>query len=306
MAIPKYYEFFPAVMASLNGNASRTNKEIIDFCAEYFDLSEEERSEKLQSGELVFANRVGWAKTYLSKAGLICKVDRGIYALTEEGKNAVGYGCDKITYSFLMRYDSFKEFVKNNANRNAVKSTNNNVDETAQSPTEMLDDAVKALNTNLADDLLEEILKMDPYKFESLVVTLLIKMGYGRLQENQDAVTKKSGDDGIDGIVSADKFGFDSIYIQAKRWKKDSTIGRPEVQKFLGALAGQGATKGLFITTARFTNEAVQFAQRQLNQKIVLINGKELADLMIEYNLGVSVVQTYEVKKIDTDYFEDA
>ena len=169
----------------------------------------------------------------------------------------------------------------------------------------MLDSAVKKLNASLADDILEEIMKISPYSFEKLVVDLLFKMGYGKAKDNPDAVTQKSGDEGIDGIVSADKFGFDAIYIQAKQWKTDSTVSRPEIQKFLGALAGQGATKGIFITTAQFSKEAKAFANKQLHSKIILVDGQELAALMIEYNLGVSINRVYEVKRIDTDYFNE-
>ena len=154
-------------------------------------------------------------------------------------------------------------------------------------------------------DVMSELLKMSPYDFENLIVRLLIKMGYGTLKQNEMAVTPKSGDEGIDGIVSADKFGFDSIYIQAKKWRSDSTVGRPEIQKFLGALAGQGATKGIFITTAHFSKEAIAFAEKQLHQKIVLVDGNQLTELMIEYNLGVSVVETYVVKRVDYDFFND-
>ena len=154
-------------------------------------------------------------------------------------------------------------------------------------------------------DVMSELLKMSPYDFENLIVRLLIKMGYGTLKQNEMAVTPKSGDEGIDGIVSADKFGFDSIYIQAKKWRSDSTVGRPEIQKFLGALAGQGATKGIFITTAHFSKEAIAFAGKQLHQKIVLVDGIQLTELMIEYNLGVSVVETYVVKRVDYDFFND-
>ena len=142
-------------------------------------------------------------------------------------------------------------------------------------------------------------------EFEHLIVELLIKMGYGTMEENKDAVTSRSGDEGIDGIVSADKFGFDSIYIQAKQWKKGSVVGRPEIQKFMGALAGQGAAKGIFITTAQFSKEAVNYAAKQLNIKIILVNGEQLAKLMIEYDLGVSAVATYTVKRIDTDFFNE-
>lgn len=168
-----------------------------------------------------------------------------------------------------------------------------------------MESALSELNSDLADELTAEIMKISPYEFERLVAKLLIAMGYGTMEGNPDAVTKKSGDEGIDGVVSADKFGFDSIYIQAKQWQPDSVVGRPEVQKFLGALAGQGASKGIFITTAKYSREAAEFAAKQLHSKIVLVDGKQLAKLMIEYDLGVSSVATYKIKRIDSDFFDE-
>ncbi|MBR0233023.1 MAG: restriction endonuclease, partial [Synergistaceae bacterium] len=173
-----------------------------------------------------------------------------------------------------------------------------------QTPQELIENAISELKSVLIDKLLTEINNMNPYDFERLVVDLLLKMGYGSPEQNQDAVTKKSGDEGLDGIVKADRFGFDAVYTQAKKWKEDSFVGRPEIQKFLGAVAGQGATKGLYITTGQFTKEAKDFAARQLNHKIILIDGKQLAELMIEYDLGVTTVKTYPIKRIDSDYFD--
>ena len=168
-----------------------------------------------------------------------------------------------------------------------------------------MESALDELNNELSNDLMSEIMKISPFEFERLVVKLLIKMGYGTMEENKNAVTSKSCDEGIDGIVSADKFGFDSIYIQAKQWKPDSVVSRPEIQKFLGALAGQGASKGMFITTAQFSKEAVSFASKQLHSKIVLVDGKQLTKLMIDYDLGVSTVATYTIKRIDSDFFNE-
>lgn len=173
----------------------------------------------------------------------------------------------------------------------------------AQSPMEAIDIALAQLKSELEDNLLVEVLKMDEYDFEKLVVDLLVKMGYRKPEQNTDAVTKKSGDEGIDGIVKADRFGFDAVYTQAKKWKEKSYIGRPEVQKFLGAMVGQGAMKGLFITTGQFTSGALEFVKKQLNHKIVLVDGKQLAELMIEYGLGVTTVDMLKIQRIDTDYF---
>ena len=304
MSVPKYYEFFPAVMECMKDGKEYTSKEICDYCSHYFKLSSEELSEKLKSGQTVFLNRVGWARTYLCKGGLIEKTKRAVYKLTNEGLLAIKDGTDQITFDYLMKYKSFRDFAKRTFNKKENIQSNASTNED-RSPAELLEYAVDQLNANLADDLLSEVMKISPFEFEHLVVKLLIEMGYGTLKENKDAVTKKSGDEGIDGIVSADKFGFDSIYIQAKQWKPDTAVGRPEIQKFMGALAGQGATKGIFITTAKFTKEAIDYASKQLNIKIILVDGDQLAKLMIEYDLGVSTVSMYTVKRIDSDFFNE-
>lgn len=306
MSVPKYHAFFPAVMECLKDGEIHTSKETLDYCSKYFSLNEEDLNEKLKSGQTVLSNRVGWARTYLSKAGLIEKNKRGTYIITNEGKKAICDGCEKITFQYLTKYPSFNDFAKRTFNKKENKksdSINNN--DSDKSPAELLDYAIDQLNANLADELLEEVMKISPYDFERLVVKLLIQMGYGSMEINQNAVTKKSGDEGIDGVVNADKFGFDSIGIQAKQWKADNSIGRPEIQRFLGALVGQGLTKGIFITTAQFTKEAINYAEKQLNCKLVLIDGEQLAKLMIEFDLGVSTISTYKVKRIDTDFFNE-
>lgn len=302
MPVPKYYEFFPYVLKCLSDKKNHSMKEIAEYCANCAKLTEEDKRETISSGMPVYTNRVGWARTYLSKAGLVERVARSVYHLTPLGEQAVAYGADKIDLDYLRQFDSFNEFSNS---KNTVKDKENAVTDKDESPQEQIDSSIRKINSSLQDDLMSEVLKMSPYDFENLIVRLLIKMGYGTLKQNEDAVTKKSGDEGIDGIVSADKFGFDSIYIQAKKWQTSSTVGRPEIQKFLGALAGQGATKGIFITTAHFSKEAIDFANKQLHQKIVLVDGDQLSKLMIEYDLGVSVVETYVVKRIDYDYFNN-
>ncbi len=239
----------------------------------------------------------------MRKAKLIESPKRGTAQITERGKNAEKSGVENITLSFLQQFKEFKDFQHPN------KIKENEADdiigiENSESPQEQIESAIMKLNSSLADDLMVEIKKISPYDFERLVVQLLIKMGYGSLNLNPDAVTKKSGDEGIDGIVSADRFGFDTVYVQAKQWDKAS-VGRPEIQKFLGALAGQGATKGLFITTSNFSKEAKDFANKNLQSKIVLIDGQNLCNLMIEFDLGVSTVEIYKIKRIDSDYFND-
>ena len=304
MAVPKYYEFFPCVIRFLSDGKTHTTKEIIEYCSKEFNLTDEDKNERTSSGQLTYVGRITWATVYLKKAGLAESPKRAHLQITKEGKKALKNGEENITLDYLNQFDSFKEFKGRTDNKKEEKPQRD-VFKEDESPEEMLDTAVKRLNASLADDLLEEIMKISPFDFEKLVVDLLFKMGYGKPKDNTDAVTSKSGDEGIDGIVSADKFGFDAIYIQAKQWKTDSTVGRPEIQKFLGALAGQGATKGIFITTAQFSKEAKAFADKQLHSKIILVDGQELAELMIEYNLGVSTNRVYEVKRIDTDYFNE-
>lgn len=302
MAVPKYYEFMPSIIKCLGDGKVHSLKELNDYCAKSFDLTDADRSETISSGQNKLHNRVGWAKSYLKKAGLIESTKRAHFQLTEEGRKALDQGAECVTLDYLSQFDSFNEFQGRQLNYDTVDSPIivHNV-----SPQERIEAALTELNNELADELMAEVMKISPYEFEQLVVKLLITMGYGRPQDNPDAVTRKSGDEGIDGIVSADKLGFDSIYIQAKQWKSGSVVGRPEIQKFLGALAGQGATKGIFITTAQFTKDAIAFASKQLHSKIVLVDGQQLAKLMIEYNLGVSTIATYQVKRIDSDFFSE-
>lgn len=302
MPVPKYYQFFPSILDCLADGKEHNLKEVAEYCANKFNLSDEDKRETLPSGQARYLTRLGWARTYLKKAGLIDRTSRSVYVITDLGEEAVRNGSSNVDLEYLRRFDSFNEFSnpKSTQPDNCV-----DINKKEESPQEQLELSIREINSSLCDSLMSELLKMSPYDFENLIVRLLIKMGYGTLKQNETAVTPKSGDEGIDGIVSADKFGFDSIYIQAKKWRSDTKVGRPEIQKFLGALAGQGATKGIFITTAHFSKEAIAFAEKQLHQKIVLVDGNQLTELMIEYNLGVSVVETYVVKRVDYDFFND-
>lgn len=299
MSVPKYNEFFQPIMEYMEDENIHNIKELRDFCCKYYNLTEQDLKLTLPSKkQSLFYNRVFWAKTYLVKAGLIENVSRAQYCLTDRGKEAITNGVENITLSYLKKYESFRTFIgidNKNKGNDLLKE-----EKLPDNPKEIIESSVKQINQSLSDNLMQEILKMEWYDFEKLVVLLLKKMGYG-----EPTTTKKTGDGGIDGLVKADKFGFDTIYVQAKLWKPESTVSRPEIQKFLGALAGQGASKGLFITTAKFSDEAIQFAQRHLQQKIVLVDGNTLTNLMIEYNLGVSIEITYEVKRMDYDFFNE-
>lgn len=240
-------------------------------------------------------------RTYLKKAGLIDSPARGVFILTAEGSKVLMENPPVLNDDFLNRYESFRAFK--NPDLSAAQTVSPALSE--DTPQDIFDKAFMQINASLADELLTEIMKQPPFFFERLVVKLLERMGYGGSLPNAGTVTPQTGDEGIDGIIREDKLGFSLIYIQAKCWNLDKTIGRPEIQKFVGALAGQGAAKGLFITTARFTKEAVAYAEKQHTTKVVLVDGAMLAKLMIEYNLGVSTETTYEIKKLDTDFFND-
>lgn len=310
MAIPKYDSMYREFLEALSDGKCHKISEIRDSIAEKFHITDEERKQLLPSGkQQLFNNRVTWTCAYLKGACLIENISRGVYQLSNLGKKVILEAPEKIDNDFLSQFSSFRQFTSskkektNSASTESISTVQNPLSD--QTPQDILDDAYDKINAALMEDVLSEIMKQTPAFFELLVVKLLTQMGYGGSLEGAGTVTRISGDEGIDGIIKEDKLGFDKIYIQANRWDRHSTVGRPEIQKFVGALAGQGASKGLFITTAQFSKEAKEYAGKQHTTKIVLIDGIALAKLMIEYNLGVSVEATYEIKKIDSDFFDD-
>ena len=305
MELPKYHQMYRAFLEVLMDGKIHSLKEVKKHVIKCFKLSDDQLAELLPSGRrTIFENRISWCRTYLSKAQLIDSPGKGQYKITKNGIRIYNEN-SAIDNKTLKQFPTFVEFISRNTsisdNQKQEENTETNDDET---PQETLERMYLKINQSLANDVLEEVCEMNPYKFESLVVDLLVKMGYGRLQYKSH-VTRKSGDEGIDGVVTADKLGFDSIYIQAKRYNKDYSVGRPDIQKFVGALAGQGAQKGIFITTSTYTKDAITFAGKNLNYKLVLIDGNRLAELMLEYELGVSTQYTYQVKQIDRDYFSE-
>lgn len=306
MAVPKFFDFLPVVLQVLLDETEKTVKQIREESISALNVSEEDCKELLPSGrQRTVDNRVNWAVTYLKNAKLICSVRRGVYVITAEGHKAYADVGDKLDLAYLERYESFRVFHgQSNEISNCGKSQDLPAEDT---PQDMFDKAYSQINAALAEELLTVVMERSPRFFEQLVVDLLLKMGYGSTIDSTGFVVGKSGDEGIDGIIREDKLGFSNIYIQAKRWDPiNMTVGRPEIQKFVGALAGQGASKGLFITTTTFTKEAVNYADKQLAAKIVLVDGRQLTRLMIEYGIGVSIQSTYTIKKIDSDYFDDA
>ena len=296
MAVPKFDELMkPLLTAVMDGEVYKIT-DITAMLAKELNLSAEDVSEMLPSGrQTVFRNRVGWAKTYLKKAGLIESPARATVVITEAGKQVIADAPEKIDTKYLERFPAFMEFSS------AVGQSFDDDSTLSQkltdlTPDDQLEDAYKQINASLASDLLSEVLKITPYTFEKLVVDLLSKMGYGTVAYGSHA-TVASGDDGIDGVIMEDKLGFSLIYMQAKEWAPDRVVGQPDIQSFVGAIAGKHGD-GLFVTTAKFSQKAKDYAN---THHIILIDGERLANLMIEYNFCVSTRKTFEIKAIDTD-----
>ena len=303
MPIPDYQSaMLPLLKLVADGREYKFN-DLVETLSEQFKLTEEEKSELLPSGQtFLFGSRVGWARTYLKKAGLLDSPKRAMVVITERGKAVLAQKPKKIDVSLLRQFSEFVEFQTPKRNDNPIDGPVLINETSTQTPDETLDSAYQSIRKALAQELLNKVVSLSPAFFERLVVQLLVNMGYGGSIKDAGKAIGKSGDEGIDGTIKEDKLGLDIIYIQAKKWTPGNVVGRPELHKFVGALAGQGAKKGVFITTSSFTKEAMEYAPRN-ETKIVLIDGEQLTQLMIDYNLGVTVQQTYEIKRMDNDYF---
>ena len=304
MAIPTYEDCMLPLMKIAEDGKEHLFREATDALINQFNLTEKEKQELLPSGSaFVINNRIGWARTYLTKAGLLLKTKRGYFRISEEGKKLLQKEPAFINTKMLKEYDAFNEFQTTKEPDNSENNkTEHNIQQSI-TPHELLESGYLSIKNELADELLSTIKNISPSKFEKLVIDLLVKMGYGGSIKEAATVVGKSGDEGIDGIIKEDKLGLDVIYIQAKKWDS-GTIGRPEIQKFAGALLGKKAKKGIFITTSTFTNEAKKYVT-DIDAKIILLDGKQLTELMIENNLDVSTQDVYTIKRIDSDYFEE-
>ncbi|MCB0845662.1 MAG: restriction endonuclease [Bacteroidetes bacterium] len=301
--IPDYQSIMLPLLKHIADGKVYRFRDLIDELATEFKLSEEELKELLPSGQQpIFNNRVGWANTYMKKAGLIKSEKRGYLQITDLGQKVLSDNPQQINVGFLKQFQSFKEFTDPRKNGTTKAQQIEEITEEDQTPEEMLEYAHQKLTNDLSQELIETIKECSPGFFEKLVVDLLIAMGYGGSRVDAGRAIGKTNDGGIDGIIKEDKLGLDIIYIQAKRW--ENTVPTREVRDFAGALLAKKAKKGVFITTSDFPKSAIEFVN-QIEPKLILIDGKRLGELLIEFNVGVSTQQTYTVKKIDSDYFEE-
>ncbi len=300
MPIPDYQTLMLPLLRFLSDEKEHKLEEAIAALSEEFGLTPNERQTMLPSGQqTVIRNRAGWARTYMAKAGLIDSVRRGFFRLSEKGKAVLSSRPERIDIHFLEQFPEFVAFRDLHHNQGEEKKE---ASASAETPEEAFDAAYQRLRADLEADVLEQVKVASPAFFERIVVELLVNMGYGGNLHDAGQAVGHVGDGGIDGIIKEDRLGLDVIYIQAKRW--DATVGRPEIQKFVVALGGNRAKKGVFITTSGFSKDAIDFVDR-IDSKIVLIDGQTLSRLMVDHGVGVSKIQSYEVKKVDADYFSE-
>lgn len=309
MAVPDYQSLMLPLLkfAEKKGDETSTS-EAVEALANELGLTEDDLKEMLPSGiQSTFVNRVGWASTYMKKAGLLEATRRGFYQITDRGRDLLKKQPKVINVKLLKQYPEFIEFQQLKGTRSGDKGTDSKTvsdDISSATPSEALESAYENLRDELANELLSKLKHTSPAFFERVVVELLVKMGYGGSRADAGKAIGRSGDGGIDGIIKEDKLGLDVVYIQAKRWD-NNPVGRPDVMQFAGALQAQRANKGIFITTSRFTDDARSYVS-QIGIKIVLIDGEQLTSLMIDHEVGVSTVSLYPVKKVDSDYFEES
>lgn len=302
MTVPDYESLMLPLLSALGDGEEHEVAALRDHLATGLRLTETDRAEMLPSGKQpVFDNRVGWAKTYLDKAGLVVSVRRGVYRITDLGEKVLAQKPQRIDRDFLSQFDSFKEFVQRQHEEEAAPIPGA-APAAAATPEEVLESAYRQIRKKVEADLLAAVMKSSPRFFEKLVVDLLVKMGYGGDIKDAGKALGRSHDGGLDGVIKEDHLGLDAIYVQAKRWQNN--VGRPELQGFTGSLESERARKGVFITTSGFTGEAKEFVKR-IEKKVVLIDGPLLAAYMVDFGIGVNSVTTYDIKRVDSDYFTE-
>jgi restriction system protein len=305
MPIPDFQSLMRPLLQAHADGKEHINRDLVSQLAVQFELSDEDRRELLPSGVArVFDNRIGWAKSHISQAGLITAPRRAISVISERGREALLHHPERIDLRVLNGFEEYREF------RNRRKTPGENDGDTpelevqnSQTPEELLESAYLQVRRQIEAELLSQIKSSPPEFLERVVVDLVVRMGYGGSRKDAGEALGRSGDEGIDGIIKEDPLGLDIIYLQAKRW--EGTVGRPEIQKFAGALQGQRARKGIFITTSTFSADALEYTSR-IDTKIILIDGPRLSKLMFDHGVGVATASNYEVKRIDSDYFTDS
>lgn len=306
MSIPDFQSFFHPFLKFSSDQTEHSLNEIRDYLTKYFSLSEGDKAEKVPSGtQTKFDNRIYWTKSYFIKAKLIKGTKRAHFIITDRGQKFLAHHQDTITIKDLKNIEEFKAVSAGNSkNETNSEDSVNDYTEDSKTPLENLEDSFLFIQKQLANELLEKIKTNSWQFFEDLVVDLMVQMGYGGSRNTAREKIKRTNDEGIDGIINEDKLGLDVIYLQAKRWTKNNGIGRPEIQKFVGALHGKRAKKGVFITTGYFAKNSYGYV-KTIDPKVILIDGIKLSNLMIEYNLGTTTVESYHIKKLDLDYFEE-
>jgi restriction system protein len=300
MSVPDFQSFFKPLLALASDGNEHSIADARLILTKKMNLSEQDLEELLPSGtQRTFDNRVAWAKSYFTQAKVLETPRRGCFKITERGRELLSQNHEKIDVKILKQYAEFNEF---RSPRNGKPEAHDEVPAQNETPEETLQKSYQSIRNDLATELLNRVKSNSPRFFEILVVDLMLALGYGGSRSDAGKLIGKTGDEGIDGIINEDRLGLDVIYLQAKRW--EGTVGRPEVQKFVGALHGKRAKKGVFITTGKFSSDAIEYVEN-IDPKVVLIDGRTLTDLMIDYNLGTSTSVTYEIKKVDSDYFEE-
>jgi len=304
MAIPDFQSCMLPLLELCADGKEKSLKELVPVLGKELRLSEEELKTMLPSGAApLFYNRVAWAKSYINKAGLIEPVRRGVFKISQRGLDVLSEKLARIDIKYLKRFDEYREGKETGAKGNDDSSgENDSIPESGKTPDELISDGYKYLRNELADQILNQVKEGSWQFFEHMVIDLLLAMGYGESKKSSAEALGKTGDEGVDGVINEDKLGLDVIYIQAKKWDEGTPIGRPEIQKFVGALQGKRARKGIFITTSRFTKDAEEYASN-IDTRVILIDGKRLSNLMIDHNIGVSIRETYTIKRMDSDYF---
>ncbi|MDT2738190.1 restriction endonuclease [Enterococcus pseudoavium] len=297
MSLPTYEELYPYTLQSLSDGLPKAIKEIREEVANALKLTQEQINFRLESGIIQYNNRIAWSLSYLKQAGAVVSPNRGSYRITDLGHELLKW--DSIDNKKLMQFESFRKFK----NKSREKKDLEDISKDEETPEEAIISEIELIDAELREDILAKILENSPFYFEKIVLKLLNAMGYG----DGSLLTTKSGDGGIDGIINEDPLGFHNIYVQAKRWDPSRTIGRPEIQKFKGAMDDkyEGLNQGVFITTAKFSNEAKEYVNNLKLAKIMLIDGERLAKEMIRHNVGVNVKQVVEIHAIDLDFFTE-